>query len=133
MPVKTGNSDLRTPQFGAVVLHSQVVVGGGGAISAQTPSNACGFVVTKGGVGQFTLTFDEKWDGGCIFAKGLLFNQGTEVDAIVELEEKYDPSAKTVKLMTVVAGSAADPSSGDELWLEVTMSNRTVAPPLAPV
>jgi len=133
MPVKTGNAEVRAPQFGLVQLLWQGVGAGAAALSAQTPSNACGFVVTRTGVGAFDMVFDEKWAGGCVFLKGMLYNDGTPVGCSVELSSKYDAATKTLSFdLLDVAAANQDVPVGNELWLEVTMSNRDIAPPLTP-
>lgn len=133
MSVKVGNAEVRAPQLGLVQLLWQGVGDGAAALSAQTPPGACGFVVTRTGVGTFDIVFTEKWDGGCVFIKGMLFNDGTPVGISVEIAAKYAAATKTMSIdLLDVAAANQDVPADNELWLEVTMSNRSVSPPITP-
>ncbi len=121
---------VRTPKLGAVKLYSKVVIGGSGAVSSQTAEGSSGFVVSKpSGTGIYRITTTDKWDGH-VFLAGLVYNAGTAKGLTLELKVKYGASTAKALDFHVVddGGSAADLTSGDELWLELTMSNTSVGP-----
>lgn len=121
---------VRTPKLGAVDLFSKVVFGASGAVSSQTAESSSGFVVTKpAGTGIYRITTTDLWDSH-LFLEGLLYNAGTAKGQSVELKVKYGASTSKVLDFHLVsdAGAAEDATSGDELWLRVTMSNTGVGP-----
>lgn len=121
---------VHTPKLGAVKLYSKVVAGGSGAVSSQTAESSSGFVVTKpSGTGIYRVTTTDAWDA-LLFVSGLVYNAGTARGNSIELKVKYGASTAKVFDIHVVsdAGAAEDLTSGDELWLEVTMSNTGVGP-----
>ncbi len=134
MPTKIGNAEIRAAQFGLVKLLWQGVGAGAAVFSAQTPISACGFTVTRTGVGLYSIIFSEKWDGAVAFIQGMIYNAGTPRGGTVEMQAKYDPAVPDVDIAWVSdAGAAEDIAVGDELWLEVTMNNRDTSPRLTPV
>jgi hypothetical protein len=107
-----------------------VVAGGSGAVSSQTAVGSSGFTVSKpSGTGIYRILTADKWDSHWGLS-GLIYNAGTARGLTVELKVKYGATtAKTLDFHIVDdAGSAADLTSGDELWLELTMSNTGVGP-----
>lgn len=122
--------EIRTPKLGAVKLYSKIVIGGSGAVSSQTAVGSSGFVFSKpAGTGIYRLTFTDNWDS-MLFLSALVYNAGTAKGNSVELKVKLGAGTTKVADIHVVsdAGSAEDLTSGDELWLEVTMSNTAVGP-----
>jgi len=119
---------IATPKLGAVKLYSKVVLGSSGAVSSQTAEGSSGFVFSKpSGTGIYRITTTDLWDAH-LFTAFLLYNAGTAKGLALELKVKYGASTSKVMDYHLVddAGSAADGTSGDELWLEVTMSNTGV-------
>lgn len=118
---------LSTPKLGAVKLYTKVVATTSGAVASQTAAASSGFVVTKpAGTGLYRLTFTDNWDS-MLFLSALIYDAGTARGQTAELKVKL--SSKVVDILIVNdAGSAEDLNSGDELWLEVTMSNTSVGP-----
>lgn len=130
MSVLKPRGELRTPKLGAVKLYSKVVIGGSGAVSSQTAAASSGFTVTKpAGTGIYRLTFADNW-AAMLFLSALVYNAGTAKGNSVELKVKLGATTAKVADITTVsdAGAAEDLTSGDELWLEVTMQNTTVGP-----
>lgn len=128
MSVLVPKGTLRTPPLGLVKLYSKVVFGGSGAVSSQTAVGVSGFTVSKPGAttGIYRLTFADNWDS-CVFLHGLLYNAGTAKGQSVELKVKLASQVLDIHLVSD-AGAAEDATSGDELWLEVTMSNSGYGP-----
>jgi hypothetical protein len=121
---------IHTPKIGLVKLYSKVVIGGSGAVSSQTGEASSGFVVSKpSGTGIYRITTTDLW-AAHIFLAGLLYNAGTAKGNSIELKVKYGASTSKVLDFHVVSdgGSAEDLTSGDELWLELTMQNTSVGP-----
>lgn len=118
---------MHTPKLGAVKLYSKVVIGGSGAVSSQTGEASSGFVVSKpSGTGIYRLTFTDSW-AAMLMLHGLVYNAGTARGQSVELKVKLSSKVADIHIVSD-AGSAEDLTSGDELWLEVTMSNTDVGP-----
>ena len=124
MPVHTPRGRASTPMLGLVDLYSKVVFGGSGAVSSQTALGVSGFTFSKpAGTGIYRLTFDDNWDK-MVWINGILYNAGTAKGGQVELKVKLGAvTAKVADIHLVIATSAADATSGDELWLHVVMSN----------
>lgn len=121
---------VRTPKLGAVKLYSKVVATTSGAVASQTAEGSSGFVVTKpAGTGIYRITTTDLWDSH-LFLAGLVYNAGTAKGNSIELKVKYGASTSKVLDFHVVsdAGSAEDLTTGDELWLELTMSNTGIGP-----
>lgn len=130
MPVLKPKGVIHTPKLGAVKLYSKVVIGGSGAVSSQTAESSSGFVVTKpSGTGIYRITTTDLW-AAHLFLNCMLYNAGTAKGQSVELKVKYGASTSKVLDFHVVSdgGSAEDLTSGDELWIELTMANTTVGP-----
>jgi hypothetical protein len=131
MSVLKPKGTLHTPKLGAVDLFSKVVATTSGAVASQTAEASSGFVVTKpdATTGIYRLTFTDNWDS-MLFLSGLIYNAGTAKGQHVELKVKLGASTAKVADIHVVsdAGAAEDLTSGDELWLRVTMSNTGVGP-----
>lgn len=127
MGVLKPHGHVRSPKLGAVKLYSKVVIGGSGAVSSQTAEASSGFVVTKpAGTGIYRLTFTDNWDS-MLFLAGLVYDAGTARGQSVELKVKLSSKVADIHIVSD-AGSAEDLTSGDELWLEVTMSNAGYGP-----
>ena len=121
--------EIRTPKLGLVKLYSKVVFGASGAVSSQTAEGASGFVVTKpSGTGIYRITTTSLWDSHWGLT-GTLYNAGTAKGNSIELKVKYGATTSKVLDFHIVsdAGAAEDATSGDELWIELTMSNTSVA------
>ncbi len=112
---------VHTPKIGLVKLYSKVVAGSSGAVSSQTGEASSGFVVSKpAGTGIYRITTTDLW-AAHIFLAGLVYNAGTAKGNSLEL--------KVLDFHIVSdGGSAEDLTSGDELWLELTMQNTSVGP-----
>lgn len=129
MPIKP-RGVMHTPKLGAVTLFSKVVATTSGAVASQTAEASSGFVVTKpSGTGIYRLTFTDNWDS-MLMIKGIIYNAGTAKGNSIELKVKLGAVTAKVADIHVVSdgGSAEDLTTGDELWLEVTMSNTGVGP-----
>ena len=117
---------LRSPLIGAVKLYSKVVFGASGAVSSQTAAGESGFTVSKpdATTGIYRVTTADKW-AGLLHVNGIVYNAGTARGQSVELKVKYGASTAKVFDLHLVsdAGAAEDGNSGDELWLEITMTN----------
>ncbi len=121
---------VSTPKLGLVKLYSKVVFGNSGAVSSQTAEASSGFVVSKpSGTGIYRITTTDLW-AAHIFLAGMIYNAGTAKGNSLELKVKYGASTSKVLDFHIVsdAGSAEDATSGDELWIELTMANTTVGP-----
>jgi hypothetical protein len=121
---------INTPKLGTVKLYSKIVAGASGAVSSQTAENSSGFVFSKpAGTGIYRLTFTANWPA-MQFIQGMVYNAGTAKGNTIELKVKLGAVTAKVADIHVVsdAGAAEDLTSGDELWLEVTMANTTVGP-----
>jgi hypothetical protein len=127
MSVLKPKGTMHTPKLGAVKLFSKVVAGVSGAVSSQTAEASSGFVVTKpSGTGIYRLTFTDNW-AEMLFIHGIIYNAGTAKGQSVELKVKLSSKVADIHVVSD-GGSAEDLTSGDELWLEVTMSNTSVGP-----
>lgn len=123
--LRKGKDNLRVARLGVVDLFSKIVFGSTGAVVSQTPVGQSGFVVTRAGTGRYTLTFDEAWnDLLCVDAT--VDSQGTVVDTSIQIFTGYVASTKNVSISHVVAGAEADPVSGNEMLLRVTMKSSDV-------
>lgn len=126
MPIFTGNDQIKSPSLGLVKLYTTIVFGASGAVSSQTAEANSGCVVTKNGTGDYRITFSDKWPA-FKFLNGLIYNQGTARGQFLELKTKYTSANQYLDIVVVSdAGSAENPTSGDELTLEITMQNKDV-------
>lgn len=130
MPILKPRGTIHTPKLGAVKLYSKVVATTSGAVASQTAEASSGFVFSKpSGTGIYRLTFTDNW-AAMLFIDGIIYNAGTAKGNTIELKVKLGAVTAKVADIHVVsdAGAAEDLTSGDELWLEVTMSNTSVGP-----
>ena len=123
MPILKPKGYIRSNKLGAVQLYSKVV-SAGASITSQTAANQSGFVVTWVSTGLYRLTFADNWDS-MLFIKGLIYNAGTAVGQFVELKAKLSSKVADIHVVND-AGSVEDVVSGNELWIEATMSNTSV-------
>lgn len=130
MSIKKPKGYLRTPKLGQVVLYSKVVFTTSGAVASQTAEGSSGFVVSKpSGTGIYRITTTDLWDSHWGL-KDTWYNAGTARGNSIELKVKYGATTSKVLDFHVVsdAGAAEDATSGDELWIELTMANTGVGP-----
>lgn len=121
---------VHTPKLGIVKLYSKVVITTSGAVASQTAEGASGFVVSKpSGTGIYRITTTDLWNSHWGLA-GTVYNAGTAKGNSIELKVKYGATTSKVLDFHVVSdgGAAEDLTSGDELWLELTMANTDVGP-----
>lgn len=117
--------EFRTPPLGLVDLFSKVVFGASGAVASQTAAGVSGVVVTKpAGTGLYRLTFEDNWDSMAGIL-GTMYTAATAKGLVVEVTVKLGAVTSKVADIQLALGDGTDTdaTSGDELWLRMTMSN----------
>jgi hypothetical protein len=107
------------------LYHKAVLLGGKISLSAAaavSSSDLVGMTVAKTGTGEYTITLADKWSK--------LINIGCSVvdstQDLVVVYESVSLTSKTFKVITKVAGSAANVTDACDLYLQVLLSNSSV-------
>lgn len=109
--------------FDTIRLYGKVTWGASGAVTTDAPENNA-WSVAKTATGRYTITTTEKY-AGLLAASFLTDNQGTETDSAWEIFTPYNTSTGALVLTHAIAGSAADPVSGNttDIMLEFKVSD----------
>lgn len=112
-------------QFFYSFYKKPVMLGGKVSLSAAaavTSSDLKGMSIAKTGTGLYTITLEDK------YSKLIGINAGI-ADSTQDLAvvfQSVNLSAKTIVLVTKVAGTAADVSDACDLYLNIVLSNSSV-------
>jgi len=97
--------------FDVIRTYGQVTFGASGAVTTDSDENGV-WVFAKTATGKYTITTTEAYAELMSFS-GTPVNTGTVTDAVWQIFTDYVVATKLVVLSHLIAGSAADPVSGD--------------------
>ena len=111
-----GNADVRSNKSTVVKLFGKFTLGADSAVASQ---DFPGVTVAKSAAGKWTFTTDVPYAEFLGFSLNL-YQQGTGVDLIFQLDAGYASSALTIVAVQTVDGADASPASGDVIYCELT-------------
>lgn len=106
--------------------HKPILVGGKIALSAAaavTSSDIKGASVAKTGTGEYTITLEDKFSG--MIGASLVAADNAAKDLVLELKS-INLSAKTMIVVTKIAGVAANTDEALDIWVTLHLNNSSV-------
>ena len=115
--VYAGNDTVRSVKSTVVELIGKFTLGATSAVASQ---DMPGVTVANTAAGKWTLTTDVPY-AEMLGLQAMLFQQGTGVDLFVQLDAEYSGSVCTIVTIQTADGADTAPTSGDVIYLRMTM------------
>lgn len=115
-------SDVQSLARKVIVLAGKISLSALGAVTATDSVGA--FTVAKTGTGEYTLTLADQYQG-LLGASVMLAGNVTD-DLVANLGAVDVASAKTIEVLLLDAGAAADVTAATDLYVTLVLSNSSV-------
>jgi hypothetical protein len=104
-------------------LYAELTIGASGAVTL-TRGTGIASVVKESAAGTYTLTLQDKYTR--LMWAGVTVQSASAEDLVVHLVSETVASTKTVQIRCTAVATAANPASGDKLFVKLELKNSSV-------